>query len=64
MSDTNPNSHLVAKSGIFAGLHPGMGIAAKGMVAAFVIFTVLNVELAGNLYGTIRSWIESGLSWY
>lgn len=52
------------KKGFFTGLHPGMGLAAKGMVAAFVIFTVLNVELASNVYGTIRGWIESGLGWY
>ncbi|WP_150523005.1 BCCT family transporter [Roseibium sediminis] len=64
MSDSHPNSHLVAKSGLFAGLHPGMGIAAKGMVAAFVIFTVLNVDFAGKVYGAVRSWIESGLGWY
>ena len=46
MSETHPHSHLVAKSGLFTGLHAGMGIAAKGMIAAFVIFTVLNVEYA------------------
>ncbi|MGB0823737.1 MAG: BCCT family transporter, partial [Alphaproteobacteria bacterium] len=55
---------LVAKSGLFTGLHPGMGLAAKAMVAAFVIFTVLNVEFAGSVYGAIRGWIESGLGWY
>ncbi|MCP5197226.1 MAG: BCCT family transporter [Gammaproteobacteria bacterium] len=55
---------LVAKSGIFTGLHTGMSLAAKGMVAAFVVFTILNVDYAGKLYGAIRSWIESGLSWY
>ncbi len=59
-----PQEEMVAKTGILAGLHPGMGIAAKGMVAAFVIFTVLNVDLAGNVYGAIRGWIESGLAWY
>ncbi|MEO1091945.1 MAG: BCCT family transporter [Pseudomonadota bacterium] len=64
MSEPHPNPHLVAKSGIFTGLHPGMSIAAKGMVAAFVIFTVLNVEFAGSVYGAIRNWIETGLSWY
>ena len=58
------HTDMVSKSGLFSGLHPGMGIAAKGMVAAFVIFTVLNVELAGSVYGAIRGWIESGLSWY
>ena len=41
-----------------------MGLAAKGMVAAFVIFTVLNVEFAGNVYSSVRGWIESGLGWY
>jgi choline/glycine/proline betaine transport protein len=64
MSDSNPNSHLVAQSGIFTGLHSGMGLASKGMVAAFVIFTVLNVEFASEVYGAVRAWIEGGLSWY
>ncbi|QDG77119.1 BCCT family transporter [Labrenzia sp. PHM005] len=58
------NRDLVATSGFFTGLHPGMGLAAKGMVAAFVLFTVLNVEFAGSVYGAIRSWIEGALSWY
>ena len=64
MASSQSNSHLVAKNGFFTGLHPGMGLAAKGMVAAFVIFTVLNVEFAGSVYSAIRSWIETGLSWY
>ncbi|MXZ80913.1 MAG: BCCT family transporter [Gammaproteobacteria bacterium] len=64
MSANHPNAHLVATSGYLTGLHPGMGIAAKGMVVAFVLFTVLNVEFAGGLYSTIRSWIETSLSWY
>jgi choline/glycine/proline betaine transport protein len=64
MASPNNSPDLVAKNGFFTGLHPGMGLAAKGMVAAFVIFTVLNVEFAGSVYGSIRSWIETGLSWY
>ena len=64
MSNSNPHTHLVAKSGLFTGLHQGMGIASKGMIAAFVIFTVLNLELAGSIYGAVRSWIETGLGWY
>jgi choline/glycine/proline betaine transport protein len=63
MAEPN-NRNLVATSGFFTGLHPGMGLAAKGMVAAFVIFTVLNVEFAGSIYSAIRGWIESALSWY
>ena len=64
MSNDNQRHDLVAKQGFFTGLHPGMSIAAKGMIAAFVIFTVMTVEFAGNLYKSIRSWIENGLSFY
>lgn len=64
MSDDSAKGRLVAKSGFFTGLHPGMSIAAKGMIAVFVIFTVMNVEFAGSLYKSIRSWIENGLSFY
>ena len=46
------------------GLHSGMGLAAKGMVVAFVVFTVLNVEFANGVYTAIRGWIEASLSWY
>ncbi len=31
-----------------------MGIASKGMVAAFVVFTALNVEFANDIYSAIR----------
>ena len=41
-----------------------MGLAAKGMVVAFVVFTVLNVELANDIYSAVRGWIEATLSWY
>ncbi|MCE2475787.1 MAG: BCCT family transporter [Alphaproteobacteria bacterium] len=54
----------VAQTGVMRGLHAGMGVAAKGMVVAFVVFTVLNVELANEIYSAIRGWIEATLSWY
>ncbi|SIS99620.1 BCCT family transporter [Paracoccus saliphilus] len=59
-----PKDRMVSDKGPFKGLHNGMSIASKAMVAAFVVFTVLNVELAGKLYGSIRSWVESALNWY
>ena len=55
---------LVATTGIWKGLHPAMGIASKGMIAAFVVFTVLNVEFANSIYSAVRAWIESALNWY
>ncbi len=59
----NP-SDLVSDSGLFAGLHSGMGIAAKVMVVVFVVFTALNVEFASGIYSAIRGWIEHTLNWY
>ncbi len=60
----NNSSQNVAQSGMWKGLHPAMGIASKGMVAAFVVFTALNVEFANSIYSAIRGWIESALNWY
>ena len=60
----NNNMQNTAKSGFWDGIHPGMGIASKGMIAAFVAFTVLNVEFAGELYSSIRGWVEATLNWY
>jgi choline/glycine/proline betaine transport protein len=59
----NPQD-LVARSGFFTGLHSGMGVAAKAMVVAFVVFTALNVEFANEIYSGIRGWIEATLNWY
>ena len=61
MSDNRPE---VARDGLWNGLHPGMGLAAKGMVIAFVLFTILNVDFASGIYQAIRGWIEASLSWY
>ena len=59
-----PKRLMVARSGLWAGLHPGMALASKGMVLAFVVFTVLNVDVANAVYSAVRRWIEATLSWY
>ena len=61
---TRNREDLIAGTGLMQGLHSGMGLAAKGMVVAFVVFTVLNVELASEIYSAIRGWIEASLAWY
>ena len=63
MSATRSRQAL-ATSGVWKGLHPGMALASKGMVLAFVVFTVLNVEGTGTVFAGIRAWIEASLSWY
>ena len=55
---------VVVKTGLWAGLHPGMALASKGMVAAFVVFTVMFVDAAGPLFDRIAHWIGATLSWY
>ena len=62
MPDNMPKN--VANRGLWKGLHPGMGIASKGMIAAFVLFTALFVETADGIYSAIRGWIEHALNWY
>ena len=49
----------VATGGVWKGLHPGMALASMGMVAAFIVFTVLDVEPAGPVNGEVRSRIET-----
>ncbi len=63
-ANTGPRPDMVATSGIWGGLHPGMGMAAKAMVVVFVVFTALNVEFANGIYSAIRGWIEHALNWY
>ena len=54
----------LAKKGLWKGLDPGMAQAATGMVLAFVVFTVLNVEDARAIFTSVRTWIGATLSWY
>ena len=61
---SNDRRISVAESGFFTGLHGGMGVAAKGMVLAFVVFTALNVDFANSIYSAVRGWIEASLAWY
>lgn len=55
---------ILADKGFFNGVHPGMGIASKAMVLAFVLFTVMNVDFANGIYSDVKSWIQTTLSWY
>ena len=54
----------MAATGLWRGLHPGMALAAKGMVLVFVILSVAFLDQAGALYSEVRAWIERTLDWY
>ena len=60
----NNNKINVAKTGIFSGINPSMGILSKAMVLAFLVFTVINVDFAGGVYADIKNWIQTTLNWY
>jgi choline/glycine/proline betaine transport protein len=57
-------SDTLAKHGLFKGMHKGMTISSTLLVLLFVLFTGTNTELAGSLFGTIRTWIEVTFGWY
>ncbi len=63
MNNKNNNSGI-AESGLFSGINPSMGILAKGMVVAFLVFTIMNVDYAGGVYADIKNWIQTTLNWY
>ena len=41
-----------------------MALAAKGLVLAFVFYTVWSVDTADAVFSRIRSWIETNLDWF
>ncbi len=54
----------LVQSGPLRGLNLTMGIAAKTMVLAFVLFTILNVDLASDTFDAVKDWILTTLNWY
>ncbi|MBB3143247.1 BCCT family transporter [Halomonas organivorans] len=54
----------LSQDGFFRGMHKGMTLTAAALVLAFVLFTGLGPQLAGELFGATRAWIESTFSGY
>ena len=51
-------------SGLFAGASPIMSIGSALLVMAFVLFTVIQPEYAGTVYGAAKAFIANNLGWY
>ena len=64
MDDVRKKRLAVAKTGLWTGLHPGMALASKGMVLAFVVFAAMFADPAEELFAGLRRWIQATLSWY
>jgi len=56
--------NLVAKSGLFAGMNPLMGIASMVMILGFVFFTIRDVEASSAIFATGKSFIIETLDWF
>lgn len=54
----------VADRGLWKGLHPRMAQASLGLIVLFILFTVLDVDRAGAVFGRINTWITASLNWY
>ncbi|MGB1403084.1 MAG: BCCT family transporter [Porticoccaceae bacterium] len=51
-------------SGFLNGIHPMMAVGSAGLVAAFVLFTLISPQTADGLYSSARDFIAAELSWY
>ncbi len=66
MSDETQKSRedLVAKSGLFAGMNPFMGIASMIMILGFVGYTIMDVEASGAVFAAGKGFIIDTLDWF
>jgi choline/glycine/proline betaine transport protein len=55
---------LVAKTGLFTGMNPIMGILSMVMILGFVAFTVQDVEFSGALFAEGKDFIINALDWF
>lgn len=55
---------LVAKSGLFAGMNPIMGILSMVMILGFVAFTIQDVEYSGDVFAQGKDFIIDALDWF
>ncbi|UUM29677.1 BCCT family transporter [Vibrio japonicus] len=58
------HNSMVNKQGIFRGVNQTMTIASLAMVTAFVLFSVLQIDLANTIYNGVKQWITSNFGWY
>ena len=66
MSDqsTSTPDNLVAKSGLFAGMNPLMGILSMVMIIGFVAYTILDVERSSEVFSAGKNFIINTMDWF
>ena len=61
---TNQPDNLVAKSGLFAGMNPLMGIMSMLMIIGFVLYTIMDVERSSEVFATGKNFIINTMDWF
>ncbi len=56
--------NLVAKTGLFKGMNPTMGIASMVMILAFVFYTIRDVEVSSAVFASGKDFIIGSLDWF
>lgn len=55
---------ILANKGVFRDLNPNMALFSKGLILAFVIFTLYDVDFAASTFSGMQSWIQDSLDWF
>ncbi len=56
--------NMVAKSGLFQGMNPTMGIASIVMILGFVAFTIRDVDASSAIFATGKEFIIGTMDWF
>lgn len=55
---------ILADKGIFRDLNPNMALFSKGLILAFVVFTLYDVDFAAGVFQATQNWIQETLDWF
>lgn len=55
---------ILADKGMFRDLNPNMALFSKGLILAFVAFTLYDVDQAAAIFSSMQSWIQTNLDWF
>ncbi|WP_299957691.1 BCCT family transporter [uncultured Roseobacter sp.] len=61
---THKPDNLVAKSGVFAGMNPLMGLLSMIMIIGFVGYTITDVERSSEVFSAGKDFIINTMDWF
>ncbi|SBS34838.1 Glycine betaine transporter OpuD [Marinomonas aquimarina] len=55
---------ILADKGMFRDLNPSMAFFSKGLILAFLLFTMFDVDYAASTFTGMQDWIQTNLDWF